>query len=278
MPSPPVRRHPVPTVAHESTKAVGRAVGESAIQRVLRLRYSPQMASFSDRTRDHFTRIANPGILHTQFREVLDREGVPYRICRWVAWGEWFQDRAVRLGLALLLRREADLRNPGRSVDGWTWAKDHVLAAAERIFWASPTCAALVSERVLSPRGETPDKATFVTGWSRAWPALCEALRHVDADALRAEAERVTATRLRTRRRRAKRVKLSPADAAVVDSIRTILRSALRGNLTGDMTLGELLEREVVVKGKTHNGAPPSAPAKDMNGKAARRGKQRSAR
>ena len=101
--------------------------------------------------------------------EILDQEEVPFRVCRWVAWGKWLQDRAVRLAVAFALRQEADLRKPGRSTTGWSWPTDQLLGSAEKVFRGLPQYARLVEAGILAPRGKVPDDVAMLTN---AWPTV----------------------------------------------------------------------------------------------------------
>ena len=237
-------------VGDDSPKRAIEPPPESPIRRILRLRRSPQFSALSERTRDHFVRIANPTVLHASIIDVLDHEYVPQHVCKWIAWARRHQDRAVRLGLALLMRCEANLCRPGKSVDGWAWPRDSELAVAERIFWTGPVCARLVRTRLIAPPDVIPDPVTFTLGWEKGWSALREALADIDAEAFRVDVKRVAAAQLKKRRRKRKRVRLSATGAAMVDALRTLEKGVITGELTGDLTLGELMGREIEVRGR----------------------------
>ena len=169
--------------------------------------------------------------------EILDQEEVPFRVCRWVAWGKWLQDRAVRLAVAFALRQEADLRKPGRSTTGWSWPTDQLLGSAEKVFRGLPQYARLVEAGILAPRGKVPDNVAMLTNaWPTVWGSIQREIATLDRRAFRDQAQQLAANRKQRRARR--RVKLRPHEIAYADAFNTLSRGLLRA----DLTLGEAAE------------------------------------
>jgi len=135
------------------------------------------------------------------------------------------------------LRREADARNPGRSTTGWAWSKDHVLAAGEKLFRASPQHDRLVRAGVLAPPGTVPDLAVvraISMEWDRVWGAVQRELATLEHHGFYEAARRLAAERKRRRAR--KRMHIGPKEAAVLDALDGLRRLVVRGELTvGDL-------------------------------------------
>lgn len=212
---------------------------ETPIRRAKRLAVSLKFRTFSPKTQEHLRRVNTK--LPPELVKVLDEEAATYKTCRWVAYGKRLQDRAVRLALALLMRREADIRNPRRTLNGWAWAKEPVLAASEKLWVQTPQCKQLVRLKLLAAPGETPDTMTFAAGWARAWPILRDMVLSLDRTQFSKQVDQLVASRRRrpppTKR---KTVKLDADELAAVEALDTLKRIVLRG---GKIRLDDLTSR-----------------------------------
>jgi hypothetical protein len=216
---------------------------ESPIKWAKRLAVSMHLATFSLQKQAQLRRINAK--LPSDFVKVLDEEMATYTVCRWIAYGKRLQDRAVRLALALLLRKEADIRNPRRSANGWAWPQDPVLIAGEKLFAQSPQYKQLVRVRLLAASGETPDALTFTVNWSRSWPLLRDAALSIDRDAFMKQITVAASQRRRRKPALRKPVNLKPEELAYVQALDNIKASAetlKRGVLRRKITIDQLSE------------------------------------
>lgn len=222
-------------------KSVGGASDElSPIRRAQSLLHTTALKSFSLTHQKHVRRVASATILLPPLVTLLDQEWAPFKVCRWVAWGKWHQDRVLRLGVALYLREEVDIARPGRSVDGWAWSQDHRLASGLHVFQQTPQHTRLVKAGVLREPSRLPAKdavAMVHLQWASVWAALQEGLASLDRAAFLGQVKAHSGARKRRRAR--KRVVLGPKEVAYVDALNTLRRGLLRG----DITAGELAER-----------------------------------
>lgn len=208
-------------------------VQESPIKQALQLRMSPQFARCSRNVQQHLVRLADRTKVSSDMVKILDEEGVALRVCRWVAWGKWQQDRVLRLGMVMWLRREPDLNAPGRrSACGWVWPEIHILTATEKQVHLHPNFKQL--ERVgFRNDGKSPDPIAntgmLVSNWRRTWETVQQTLDSIDKTLLLAQAERIAATRKKRLVR--KRLKLSPEENEYVLALRTLQRGVLRGEI-----------------------------------------------
>jgi hypothetical protein len=221
---------------------------ETPIRRAQRLARSPQIATMPRTTRVQMMRVASPTVLISPVVELLDREAASLKVCKWVSGGRWVQDRVLRLALAVYLRREAEPCAPGPpSASGWVWPKNAAMSAAEKVFRRSPQHARLVAQGVCLAPGQIAafGKAIEVgQRWDAHWGALQRELASLDRAAFLAEVRAVERARKRRTRRRRPRP-LAPAQAALADAVKTILRAVVRGNLTaGALAEGREEEKE----------------------------------
>ena len=205
------------------------------------LRFSVDFAKLSKSEQRHVFRVSDTTRITAQMEAVLTEEGATWSVCRWVAYGKKLQDRTVRLGIALLLRREANPRAPAHSdpESGWAWPSDPVLGVGERRFYKSPEFARLVRVGVLEDRsalnrGGVAGRGVVAHGWDRVWQSLQHTLESLDRDTFQAEVRAEAATR--TKRRAKRRARLGPREREVLGHLAALKKLVVRGELTvGDL-------------------------------------------
>lgn len=151
---------------------------ESPIMRAKRLFRTPlSMVSMPRKTRDGLRRIETK--LTKPFVQVLDREGAPLNVCRWIAWGKLQHDRVLRTALALWWRRPVNPLAPGKYDTEWSWGTDPERAAAETLFRSTLQHAALVRMGLLPER---PDQDSYYKEWDALWPSISKVVAELDRD------------------------------------------------------------------------------------------------
>jgi hypothetical protein len=118
-------------------------------------------------------------LLLPEIASILTIEEAPMRIWRWVAWGKIHEGHAVRLALAMHLRREA-------RDGGWAWPEAAPLGEAERVWTESGQHARLLREGLLTVDVRTPSKTlvSHYTGsdWDRTWSKIQDAVAETPHD------------------------------------------------------------------------------------------------
>ena len=225
--------------------ALQQMTQETPIARAKRLWQTGRLSGLSQKSQYSIHRICSK--LPKPMFDILDQEGSALRVCRWVAWGKWLPDRTLRLALTLYLRHEVDLRRPGQSSTGWSWAKDRPATAAERVFRKSQVCERLVAAGVLAPRNKTPtaeEQVAYLGSWDLRWAALQRELATMDRDAFLREV--TTATAPKGKRKRRRKRPLTQKELLFVDSLSMMRRAVIDGSVT----LEDLADSEVKEKKK----------------------------
>ena len=179
------------------------------------------------------------------FVEILDQEDVSYRMCRWIAWGCRLQDRAIRLGLVILLRNKATATTRGpRSVQGWYWPKDTIMSTFERVFLKSPQYKHLIKMRIVA---ETPVAGTLFTlteTWQPTWRSILAVMRTLDKDKLLTEI-RLSMPRASKRRSRKQTtpVQLSYKARRILDALKVVRVGIMKGHISPDL-VDEILDAD----------------------------------